>query len=110
VLGRDPLFVAQKGRKGKGKGQALSSNATFMKGSGCEACRQTGYRGRLGIFELLTVNDTVRSQVQDRANATQIRDSAIAQGMRMLREDGLAKACAGQTTLEEVLRVTVVNM
>jgi general secretion pathway protein E len=61
----------------------------------------------LGIFELLVVNDTVRSQVQDRANATQIRDSALANGMRLLREDGIAKACAGKTTLDEVLRVTV---
>jgi len=83
------------------------SPANFMKGSGCEACRQTGYRGRLGIFELLTVDDTVRSQVQEHANATQIRDSAIAQGMQLLREDGIAKACSGRTTLDEVLRVTV---
>ena len=89
---------------------ARFSNATFMKGAGCEVCRQTGYRGRLGIFELLAVNDTVRLHVQDHANATQIRDSAIAHGMRMLREDGIAKACAGQTTLDEVLRVTVANM
>jgi general secretion pathway protein E len=86
---------------------ARLENATFKQGTGCETCRHTGYRGRLGIFELLVVNDTVRSQVQDRANATQIRDSALANGMRLLREDGIAKACAGKTTLDEVLRVTV---
>ena len=83
------------------------ASARFMRGVGCDECRRTGYRGRLGIFELLTVNDAVRSQVQARANATEIRDASIQYGMHLLREDGHAKVLKGRTTLGEVLRVTV---
>src|SRR5688572_28853295 len=56
-------------------------------GAGCPACRQTGFRGRVGILELLTVNDTDRDQIQLRSNAWAIRDLALASGMRPLRED-----------------------
>ena len=76
-------------------------------GSGCEECRQSGYRGRLGIFELLTVDDAVRDKIQTRANATEIRESAVSAGMRLLREDGLRKIAAGVTTPAEVQRVTM---
>jgi len=76
-------------------------------GSGCEECRQSGYRGRLGIFELLTVDDAVRDKIQTRANATEIRESAVSAGMRLLREDGLRKISAGVTTPSEVQRVTM---
>lgn len=76
-------------------------------GQGCENCRQSGYRGRLGIFELLTVNDEVRDKIQERANASDIRDRALAAGMRLLRDDGLEKIAAGVTTPSEVQRVTM---
>lgn len=76
-------------------------------GEGCEKCRQSGYRGRLGIFELLTVNDEVRDKIQERANATDIRERALAAGMRLLRDDGLEKIAAGVTTPAEVQRVTM---
>ena len=75
-------------------------------GRGCDACRQTGYMGRVGIFELLTVTDAVRELVQTHANAAQIRTAAITGGMKLLRENGLEKAAAGLTTIEEVVRVT----
>lgn len=76
-------------------------------GQGCENCRQSGYRGRLGIFELLTVNDEVRDKIQERANASDIRERALAAGMRLLRDDGLEKIAAGVTTPSEVQRVTM---
>ncbi len=76
-------------------------------GSGCDACRQSGYRGRLGIFELLTVDDAVRDKIQSRANVTEIRESAVSAGMRLLREDGLRKIAAGVTTPAEVQRVAM---
>lgn len=76
-------------------------------GKGCEKCRQSGYRGRLGIFELLTVNDEVRDKIQERANATKIRERALAAGMRLLRDDGLEKIVSGVTTPSEVQRVTM---
>jgi len=74
---------------------------------GCAACRQTGYRGRLGIFELLLVDDIVRRQIQARATAAEINTAVRAGGMHTLRDDGVAKAAAGLTSMEDVLRVTM---
>jgi general secretion pathway protein E len=76
-------------------------------GDGCEDCRQSGFRGRVGVFELLTVNEAIRGQMQTRAHATAIRDEAIRTGMRILRQDGIEKIRAGLTTPCEVQRVTV---
>jgi general secretion pathway protein E len=72
----------------------------------CANCRGTGFRGRLGIFELLVVNDPIRTQIQDRADAGQIKKSALRNGMFDLRQDGIQKANAKETTMEEVYRVT----
>ena len=78
-----------------------------MVGAGCDACRGAGYRGRDGVFELLEVDDAVRDAIQARANAAEIRAVATRAGMRLLRQDGVEKVLAGQTTLDEVQRVTV---
>jgi type II secretory ATPase GspE/PulE/Tfp pilus assembly ATPase PilB-like protein len=76
-------------------------------GRGCSNCRETGYRGRVGIFELLIVDDPVRSKIQYRSYASEIRDVALTRGMRLLRDDGVSKILEGHTTVEEVSRVTV---
>jgi general secretion pathway protein E len=76
-------------------------------GAGCQHCRNTGYLGRLGVFEMLAVNDAIRECIQSRANASEIRNAAERHGMRMLRDDGLAKIQARQTTLEEITRITM---
>ncbi|MFN3166634.1 MAG: type II secretion system ATPase GspE [Phycisphaeraceae bacterium] len=81
--------------------------AGYRKGAGCEACRGTGYHGRVGCFELLTVDDPVRSLVHERATASSIDAAAKRAGMHALSDDGLAKVARGQTTLEEVMRVSV---
>ena len=73
---------------------------------GCERCRNSGFRGRIGLFELLVTNDRIRTMVQSRENATSIRQAAIESGMTLLFEDGQTKIKQGRTTLEEVLRVT----
>ncbi|TWT82579.1 Type II secretion system protein E [Planctomycetes bacterium CA13] len=73
---------------------------------GCPACRQTGYSGRVGLFELLVVDEACRQHIQNRSGATQIRDAAIASGMTLLASDGRDKIRQGFTTLEEVVRVT----
>ncbi len=75
-------------------------------GGGCEACGGTGFRGRTGIFELLTVTDRIRERILARADAGAIRASAVAEGMVLLREDGWEKVRRGMTTIEEVVRVT----
>jgi general secretion pathway protein E len=76
-------------------------------GSGCAACRQTGYRGRLGTFELLIVDEPIRRLIGARATASEIKDAAIKAGTRTLRDDGVVKILAGVTTTPEVERVTL---
>ena len=87
--------------------EADSIGNTLVIGQGCEACRGTGYRGRIGIFELLTVNDAIRKAIQERASAAEIRAVSLHNNMQLLRQDGLQKILAGRTTIEEVERVTV---
>jgi type IV pilus assembly protein PilB len=81
------------------------SNATFMRGRGCNHCYHTGYRGRLGIFEMLKMNSAMREMTFNRAPTQEIRRQARLHGMRTLLEDGLEKAVKGITTLEEVLSI-----
>jgi general secretion pathway protein E len=80
---------------------------TIQKGAGCKECRQTGYRGRIGLFELLVIDDAIRSQVQTRAHASDIRDAAVRSGMKLLRDDGIARILSGLTTPDEVIRVAM---
>jgi general secretion pathway protein E/type IV pilus assembly protein PilB len=82
------------------------STARFWKGAGCEECRQFGYQGRQGIHELLVVNEALRPLIMNRAPASTIAMKAFEGGMTTLRHDGWAKALAGVTTIEEVIRVT----
>jgi len=78
----------------------------LWKGAGCRACRQTGYRGRLGIFELMVTGDSIREMCVQRTNAAAIRNQALKEGMITLRRDGWRKVQAGVTTIDEVARVT----
>ena len=78
----------------------------LYKGMGCEGCLQTGYLGRTGIFELLIVDDDIKEMMTKRCAAHTIKQAAVEKGMSTLRDDGLRKALAGETTLEEVCRVT----
>jgi general secretion pathway protein E len=87
-------------------GIAATGAEELFHGKGCDQCRGTGYRGRTGIYELLKITDDVRSLIVRKAPAGEIRENAIAHGMLTLREDGWAKACAGVTTVAEILRVT----
>lgn len=83
--------------------------AKFWHGAGCEECRQLGYQGRMGIYELLILNESLRPLILNRAPASTIAQKAIEGGMRTLRTDGWNKVRAGQTTIEEVLRVTQIE-
>jgi general secretion pathway protein E len=75
-------------------------------GRGCEECAQTGYRGRAGIYEFLPVTDEIKTLVLERASAGKIKEAAIQQGMRTLRDDGWRAVRSGVTTVAEVVRVT----
>ncbi|MEJ2109357.1 MAG: type II secretion system ATPase GspE [Acidobacteriota bacterium] len=78
----------------------------FYEGRGCEQCSNTGFMGRIGIYELMTINDTIRKLMVSKADSGEIRKKAIESGMRSLRDDGWLKVREGITTIEEVLRVT----
>jgi type II secretion system protein E len=82
------------------------ATAKFWRGIGCDACRQLGYQGRLGIYEFLLLNEAVRPLILNRSAASTIAQRAMEHGMRTLRHDGWNKVKAGMTTIEEVLRVT----
>ena len=97
----DPDYLARIGFP-----PAEIATAKFYRGAGCESCRQLGYQGRMGIYELLLVNEAVRPLILNRAPASTIAHAAIQHGMRTLRVDGWNKVRAGLTTIEEVLRVT----
>ncbi|MCH7847306.1 MAG: type II/IV secretion system protein [Planctomycetes bacterium] len=77
-----------------------------MKGKGCPRCRETGYSGRVGLYELLLLDDHLRDAIARNPNVTEFRRMCIERGMVTLREDGFQKVAAGSTTVEEVLRVT----
>jgi type II secretion system protein E len=80
--------------------------AKVWHGVGCEHCRQQGYQGRKGIYELLVVSEAIRPLIMNRSSATAIAQRAMDAGMRTLRNDGWIKVKGGETTIEEVLRVT----
>jgi type II secretion system protein E len=86
--------------------EADIGTAKVWRGAGCENCRQQGYQGRKGIYELLIVTEAIRPLIMNRSSATAIAQRAMDAGMRTLRTDGWNKVKAGETTIEEVLRVT----
>ncbi len=86
---------------------AVAAATKFMHGRGCERCGQTGYRGRVGLFEVMEMTDAVRQLVLDGGSAMDLRRQAMADGMVTLRQNGLQKVCEGMTTVDEVVRETV---
>ncbi len=87
-------------------GVAEGTVQPIWKGAGCRACRNTGYRGRTGIHELLVMNDAITEAIVSRANAGVIRAEGLKAGMRTLRQDGWKKVLNGTTTIDEVARTT----
>lgn len=80
------------------------------KGQGCRACHNTGYQGRLGIYEILEMSKTIREMVANKADADAIADQALKEGMTSMFDDGIEKITKGLTTIEEILRVTKTEM
>ncbi len=84
----------------------VAAGHVIWRSVGCEACRQTGYHGRRAIFEMMGMNDEIRSMIMSSRSAGEIRMAAVRDGMRSLAEDGWRIVAEGQTTVDEVLRVT----
>jgi type IV pilus assembly protein PilB len=91
MLDVDPLEIADK---------------DFFYGDGCAECSNTGYRGRIGLFEMIVVSDAIRELINNRAPTLTIKQKALEQGMRSLRDDGLRAIFDGNSTIEEVLKYT----
>src|SRR4029434_2254527 len=81
-----------------------AKGATFFQGTGCVECSNTGYRGRQGVYEVMTMTPKIRDLVLERASAGEIKKTAIGEGMLTLRRDGLEKLKRGITTVEEILK------
>jgi general secretion pathway protein E len=79
---------------------------TFRRGAGCENCRQTGYQGRLAIYEICVVTEPLKRLIMQKRDGGELKQAAITQGMLTLRQDGWRRVLEGKTTIEEVVRVT----
>ncbi|MFH1023595.1 MAG: type II secretion system ATPase GspE [Planctomycetota bacterium] len=88
----------------------LLKDGKLFKGAGCPSCLGKGYYGRSGIYELLVVDDIIREQVMNRAGASTIKTSALGRGLTTLKMDGAQKVLSGTTTVEEILRVTQLDL
>ena len=97
--------------------QLKENNARYLKkygadpsklwqGAGCEKCRHTGYKGRVGVYELMVIDDDLRDLITRNPSLTEMRSAAVEGGMQTLRDDGLVKVANGMTTIEELMRVT----
>ncbi|MBI3058252.1 MAG: hypothetical protein HYY81_02925 [Deltaproteobacteria bacterium] len=94
------LISLNRGKQGK----------TFYRGKGCMRCFQTGYRGRIGIFEILAVSPAIAQMITQRSSSQAILEKAREEGMTTMMEDGIQKAAQGVTTLDEVIRVAYASL
>ena len=81
----------------------------FFRGAGCDICNNTGYKGRVGLFELMIMNDELREMIMNNSNTDEIRETARGYGMVTLRDAGMSFVHEGTTTAEEVVRETIVD-
>jgi type II secretory ATPase GspE/PulE/Tfp pilus assembly ATPase PilB-like protein len=82
----------------------LRAGLRMFRGRGCRQCDNSGFRGRVGLFEVFRIDDRIRRMIMERQDGAAIRTAAIQGGMKTMFQDGLAKALLGETTLEEVVR------
>ena len=85
---------------------AVAADIVFYREKGCPACHNTGYSGRIGIFEFLMPDDEIKQLIENKASSIEIRDAAVRKGMKTMYEDGIDKLKRGITSVSEVLRVT----
>ena len=83
-----------------------AAEATCYMGRGCNDCNNTGYKGRIALYEVMPITDELKNAVVDGANTIELKEMAIRNGMKTLRQSGLSKVLEGVTSFKEVLRVT----
>ena len=86
------------------------TEANFAKGAGCLDCSGSGYRGRMGLFEVFVINEEIQRMIYEGTGTSKLREKARSQGMRTMREDGVRKVLAGMTTIEEVVSITICDV
>lgn len=106
---RRPVELTDQQLSDAGIDPAVRATATFFEAVGCEACNQTGYRGRSAIVEMLEMNDELRDMIVAKTPAVKLKQAAREQGTIFLRDAAVEKLCAGDTTLQEINRVTFVE-
>jgi type II secretion system protein E len=104
---KEPTGLSETGMRALRIEPGQLRDAQVMIGKGCEQCRGTGYKGRMGIFEIFILDDEVRHMINKRSSTLNLRQRARELGMRTLREDGVRKVLAGLTTAEEVISITI---
>lgn len=104
---REEYIPTDRERKMLGTFSKDADTMQMFKGAGCPVCGKSGYKGRKGLFEIFSVDDTVQRMIFDKAPTIELRARVREMGMRTLREDGMLKVSSGMTTLAEVLRVTM---
>ncbi|MCL4512470.1 MAG: type IV-A pilus assembly ATPase PilB [Candidatus Eremiobacteraeota bacterium] len=102
---KEPYTPPQEAVRKFGLGMYAGEEINFYKGRGCDACKNTGYKGRSGIYELMMMTDRIRGLTLQKASSTEIRKAALEEGMRTLQDDGIRKVLDGITSIEETLRV-----
>ncbi|MBN1909894.1 MAG: type II/IV secretion system protein, partial [Pirellulales bacterium] len=106
---KQPYTPSESSLRAAGISPELAAEATFARGKGCGNCQGSGYRGRLAIFELMLMSSKLRELTFNEASTAAIRKMAVSEGMRTLYDDGVAKACRGVTTVDEVVRVAKIT-
>jgi type IV pilus assembly protein PilB len=100
------IKIEQDVLKQAGAWPEIMANAKFYKGQGCPTCNGSGYKGRVAIYEIMEINEEMKKVILKGADATVVKQAALKNGMRSLRQSALIKLCAGQTTMDEVVSVT----
>jgi type IV pilus assembly protein PilB len=106
---KTPVSISREALEDAGVDPDRFSSTTFYEGTGCPQCNNTGYKGRIGIYEVMTVDEEMRALIENDANSIEIEKTALARGMINLREAALRKLEMGLTTFQEVVRETVAN-
>ncbi len=104
---KEPAELSEADMNSLGLDASQLVGANVMRGMGCSHCKNLGYKGRMGIFEIFTIDDEVRHMINNKASTVELRKRAREMGMRTLREDGIRKVLSGMTTAEEVISVSM---
>jgi type IV pilus assembly protein PilB len=104
---KEPLQIQAEALTEAGFSPEEAAKITVQHGKGCATCNNTGYKGRVGLYEVMEINDELRELILVGASALELKKKAMEQGMITLRRSGLQKVASGLTTMEEVLRETV---